>query len=244
MLRRALMERQGEVDSEGFRLRGTEVTRLEGLADGVFALAVTLLILSSEVPQTFAELREAIKNLPAFAICFALLMWYWGEHFIICRRYGQTSDKTGIFLTSLLLFVVLFYVYPLKFLFTIVVGAMFFGKTPTLTEAEAQQLFLLYGIGFAGVALVFLLMHVHALRSRTQLELSPVEVVLVRGEVVKCIALMGIAAGSITLAYTLPIRMIGFAGPFYAITGASEGFFSWCFGKKARRLQAQAAPSD
>src|SRR5437899_9799505 len=131
MLRRALTERLGEVDSEGFRLRGTEVTRLEGLADGVFALAVTLLILSSEVPQTFAELLEATKSLPAFAICFALLMWYWGEHFIICRRYGQGGDTAGIFLTSLLLFVVLFYVYPLKFLFTFVVGAMFFGKVNT-----------------------------------------------------------------------------------------------------------------
>src|SRR5436190_7870221 len=123
MLRRALMDKQGELDSEGFRLRGHEVSRLEGLTDGVFALALTLLILSAEVPKTFSEMQESIKGLPAFAICFAAIMWFWGEHYKISRRYGLV-DKTSMVLTSLLLFVVLFYVYPLKFLFSLVIAGM------------------------------------------------------------------------------------------------------------------------
>jgi hypothetical protein len=39
-----------------FRWRGYEVSRIEGLSDGVFAIAVTLLIVWLEVPKTFAEL--------------------------------------------------------------------------------------------------------------------------------------------------------------------------------------------
>ena len=132
-----------EFDSEGFRIRGTEVSRLEGLADGVFALALTLLILSAEVPKTFDELRESVKGLPVFAICFATIMWYWAEHHKLSRRYGLT-DRTMIVLNSFLLFVVLFYVYPLKFLFTLAISGVLYHTVrtadgaPMITEPQVQ----------------------------------------------------------------------------------------------------------
>src|SRR5262245_64312464 len=57
----------------------------------------------------------------AFAICFALLFQVWWRHFNFFRRYGL-EDVPTIVLTGVLLFVVLFYVYPLKFVFTLVVN--------------------------------------------------------------------------------------------------------------------------
>ncbi len=57
-----------------FRFRSAEIARIEGLSDGVFAFAVTLLIVSLEGPRTYGELISAMRGFFAFAICFALLV--------------------------------------------------------------------------------------------------------------------------------------------------------------------------
>ena len=52
-----------------------------------------------------------------FALMFAMVCWIWYEHNLFFRRYGL-QDPWTVFLNCVLLFVVLFYVYPLKFLTT------------------------------------------------------------------------------------------------------------------------------
>src|SRR5260221_7917282 len=106
---------------KNFRWRGHEISRIEGFSDAVFGFAVTLLVVSLEVPKTFNELKEAMLGFPAFGICFTLLLLVWRTHVHFFRRYGlQTASASA--LNAALLFLVLFYVYPLKFLFTMIVG--------------------------------------------------------------------------------------------------------------------------
>src|SRR6185295_14776646 len=98
------------------RWRGHEVSRLEGFSDTVFAFALTLLVVALEVPHSYDKLMELMKGFPAFACSFALLIWIWSEHNTFFRRYGL-QDAWTITLNAVLLFLVLFYVYPLKFMF-------------------------------------------------------------------------------------------------------------------------------
>jgi len=72
MIREKLME--GDLGRTlDFRWRGHEVSRIEGLSDAVFAFAITLLVVSLEVPKTFDELAETMHGFGAFLISFTLL---------------------------------------------------------------------------------------------------------------------------------------------------------------------------
>jgi len=112
---------QGERD---FRWRGGDVSRLEALADAVFALSLTLIVVSLRVPDTFAELVEDFRQLPVFAACFAILIWIWHCHFQFHRRYGL-EDPITIALNAALLFTVLAYIYPGRFMFSMLWNGMF-----------------------------------------------------------------------------------------------------------------------
>src|SRR3954447_42746 len=116
MLRETLMHHEA---IDGFRWRSHEITRVEGFSDAVFGFAVTLLIVSLEVPRTSTELLETMRGFGAFVITFMMLAGLWYAQFSFFRRYGL-EDRTTVVLNLVLLFNVLFFVYPLKFLFSLV----------------------------------------------------------------------------------------------------------------------------
>src|SRR5438034_9670893 len=128
-----------------------EVSRIEGFSDAVFAFAVTLLVVSLEVPHTFEELWLAMHQFFAFAICFALLFQVWWRHYNFFRRYGL-EDAPTIVLTGILLFVVLFYVFPLKFVFTLVVIHILGNVhddhgSPVILDSLADRIMHIYSCG-------------------------------------------------------------------------------------------------
>ena len=72
-------------------------------------------------------------------------------------------------LTMAIIVLVLFFVYPLKFLFTSLTVMMFdleMHDAPTLPHDEVSQLYVIYGLGFAGVWGLYAWLYSHALRKR------------------------------------------------------------------------------
>ena len=131
---RTLAEKAGLGAEKEFRWRGGEVSRIEGFSDAVFAFSVTLLVVSLEVPKTFNDLMAAMQGFIAFTLSFALLIWVWYNHYLFFRRYGL-QDTYTIVLNAVLLFVILFYIYPLKFLATLIVDS-FLGADLKVLRSE------------------------------------------------------------------------------------------------------------
>jgi hypothetical protein len=127
------------------RVRGRPRVPLEGLSDAVFAFAVTLLVVSLEVPETFNELLRVLRGFFAFAVCFGILFWVWYDHYRFFRRYGLEDGFTTT-LTGVLLFIVLFYVYPMKFLFSTLFDQLFADAPANAIEPrQVPLLMLVYG---------------------------------------------------------------------------------------------------
>ena len=95
MIREQLMKAHPERDGD-FRWRGDGVSRIEGLSDAVFGFAVTLLVVSLEVPRTFDDLAAMMLGLPAFAITFTLLVLSWFAHYRFVRRYGKAELRVRV----------------------------------------------------------------------------------------------------------------------------------------------------
>ena len=72
----------------GFRFRGKDPGRLENLSDGVFALAITLLLISTNAPSDIEQIKQFAWELIPFSICIVLIMLIWYEHFVFYYRYG------------------------------------------------------------------------------------------------------------------------------------------------------------
>ena len=167
---------------DGFRWRSHEITRIEGFSDAVFGFAVTLLIVSLEVPRTSTELLATMRGFGAFVVTFMMLagMWYMQHTFF--RRYGL-EDRVTVILNLVLLFTVLFFVYPLKFLFTLMFTnlrmkamiATAHGLEPVVLPQHRGLIFLIFGAGFTAVFTVFALLYRHAYQQRDQLGLNDFE---------------------------------------------------------------------
>lgn len=114
-----------------------------------------------------------MRGFPAFAICFLFLALIWNAYNRFCRRYGLDDGMTR-FLTCVMLFLVLFYVYPLKFLFNFSIASSFSGRA-SMTLAQFSTLMLIYGLGFAAVYGSLMLLSCHAYRLRDELELNELE---------------------------------------------------------------------
>lgn len=245
MIRQKLID--NNIGKNHFRWRSHEISRIEGLSDAVFGFAITLLVVSLEVPKTFKDLAETMNGFGAFAASFLLLFLVWFNQHKFFRRYGL-QDATTVWLNAALLFVVLFYVYPLKFLFTFLID-MFTGghgevrlpngNVEAMIEGNQQMgtLMLIFGFGYLAVFGVFVLLHLHAYRKREQLELNELErfdtLSSIRESALNC----GIALTSICIVVFAGARYSGLAGVCYMMTGLVMGVNGFIMGARRKKLE-------
>ena len=253
MIRERLMKKEEAVQN-GFRLRGLgETSRVEALSDGVIAFAITLLVVSLEVPRTFDELLVTMRGFLAFAITFFMLFHVWHTQYRFFRRYGL-SDNFTVWMTALLLFVVLFYVYPLKFVWTFIVNAVLgLGTTvetaagrvePVVRAEQVPAMLAVYGLGFAAVFGIFALLYLHAHRKREALGLNELE----RYDTVSSFqenALMTlIGVLSLSIALTRIPRLTALAGMSYWLIGPVMYLHGHLRGRRRKRLEQNLAHAD
>ena len=199
------------------------VTRLEAFSDAVFAFSATLLVVSLEVPRTFSELVADLYGFVAFGFSFGALVLIWAAHNSYFRRFGL-QDNITILLNAILLFVILFFVCPLKFLsqgfVRWVLGFRQPGGTTSVILAgfgELASLFILYGLGFVTIFACFAFLYLHA---RKRLNLSrredfdaqtAVQYYLIY--VFVGLVSVGIAWSGVGIEFGLPGWMYGALGP-------------------------------
>jgi uncharacterized membrane protein len=217
----------------GFRWRGQEVTRLEGFTDAVFAFAVALLVVSLEVPKTYPELMEAMHGFLAFGICFALLTIVWYEHYRFFRRYGLENLRV-VALNCALLFFVLFYVYPLKFLFTAALSRAVY------SDAEVRMLYSVFAFGFAAVSAVFALLYQYAWQIRAELSLNRLEELRTRHSLTHHLVMLLIGVLSLLLAQLTPSNAIGLTALIYFVIPVYATIAGRIAGRQERRLSSSS----
>lgn len=230
-----LKRKEHHTEANGFRWRGSSVTRIEEFSDSVFAITIALLLVSVEVPQSFQVLKRELKGFIGFAFSFAFLSYIWYSHYIFFRRYGSINAYM-IFLNSCLLFLVMFYSYPLKFL----TGVLFRFDTPMQhalqSNSEFASLMIIYSIGLAAVFLVFYLMYQHVLRD-SSLDLNELEKLITKANMNVHLIMLFFGISSVLLVLTLPRNMLSFSGLVYFLIGPVQGFNGYHYGKKIKALK-------
>ena len=159
-------------------VRKHRISRLEEFSDAVFGFALTLLVITTSVPRSYDDLVRTLQGIPAFACCFALLVWIWHEHDAFFERY-PLQDGITVVLNSLLLFTVVLYIYPLKFMFDAFMLQVFGLRADAglrqMGLRELANASVIYGLGFFILMSLFALLYLHAYRRRDVLELTAME---------------------------------------------------------------------
>lgn len=209
----------------GFRLRGHEMTRVEVLTDTAFAFAITMLVISlNDVPRSWDELSEGLKQLPALLASFLQIMMFWHAHVRWSRRFGLEDGPT-IWLSGALVFAMLVFVYLLRLLFSSAFAWFTNDWLPSelaiSSFSEVRDLFLLYGAGFMVLSLLLAALNLHALRLKDWLSLNAVEQFDARTEIYFHTALAATAIVSMLCALVFDGAWISLAGFVYATLGIS-----------------------
>ena len=183
--------------------RGDSASRLDALTDTVFGIAITLLIFNLNNPNSFADLVIFTRTLPAFLISIGFLMLIWNEHVNFSLLYAP-SDALFTLLHTIFLALVIFYVYPLRFLTLYLTNFLFESSFPMdLSGNDVPELVIYYGFILFGLYFTLFLFYLRTLRIREKLGLNEFEVFHTRAQTWRMVIMFGVPLISIGITFML-----------------------------------------
>ncbi len=136
-------------------------SRLENLADGIFAIVMTLLVLELKLPALAGEtsikdlplvIKEALPALLAYILSFAVLFTYWRAHNYIVSGFAKGVD---IWLTNI------------NAVFLFFVGLVPFTSYLLGRYSESQAAIIIYGANIMAIGLSLFWMRSYVLHAPT-----------------------------------------------------------------------------
>lgn len=183
--------------------RGTEPSRIDALTDAVFGIAITLLVFNVTNPNSFTDLMTFTKTLPAFLVSIGFVVVIWNEHVRFSEVYGM--DHPGLMvLNTLFVALIIFYVYPLRFLTLFLTN--FYFQTDirlTLQGDQVPQLMVYYGLIAAALYFTIFLFYHRVHRLRDAIGLSAFEVFYTAKHRTRLVIMFGVPLLSVIITVVL-----------------------------------------
>jgi uncharacterized membrane protein len=149
---------------------GIEAGRLDMFVDGAFAFILTLLLIGGDkIPDSTDKLLYMLGGIPAFAVCFFQIAFFWHGH-VRWRKRCHSADSTGRWLSLLLVFFAMIFVYPLHMVYSGVFNSLSGGLLRsdfqmTGGSTDMRTLFACFGLAYACMAGTLTLLFLHAAKS-------------------------------------------------------------------------------
>ncbi len=133
-----------------------DTRRVEAFSDGVFAIAITLLVLTFKDPKHEESLSHALvhqwPSYFAYVVSFLTVGIMWANHHTVMRQLGRV-DRTFLLLTVLNLMFVAFAPYPTRVVAEFIrtddrrAAALFYGVSFTCTALSWAALWFYAALG-------------------------------------------------------------------------------------------------
>jgi len=168
--------------------RGTNVTRIENLSDIAFAIALGMLVTGVDAPRSLMDLRGFLINIIPTFLAFCVLLGLWNGHYTFFRRYG-VADRKIIILNAVLIFIVLFMAYPLRFAFDALFGFLTTVFTDDYSRSvnlgvmsikNAAEIIVYFCLFYSAAFATFAMMQGHVLKKAEPLNLNEHEIAISR----------------------------------------------------------------
>ena len=204
-----------------------ETSRLEAFSDGVFAIAITLLVLDLKVPKPaelgdrslWLALRDQWPTFLAYFTSFATILVMWVNHHVLFGRIRR-SDQMFLFLNGFLLLFVAFVPFPTALL------AQYLRETDR-RPGDAHTAAAVYAGTYVILAIAFNLLWHHAASGRRLLarDLPEARIREITRQYAPGIPVYGVAVALAFVSVPASFGLCLLLALFFAFTGAMPRFF-------------------